>query len=282
MFKNILLCTDGSPAAAIATDCAVWLARKLGGRIHALYVTDIRILEGPLLADISGALGAQPYSALLPQLKQLQREKAAALLTDTANRCRHARVKCDTTHETGSLVTALLEHERDADLVVLGQRGEHAQWLGDMLGSSVERMVRASVKPCLVTPDKFREIRQILLAYDGSAESNKALRAGIELTADLRAQLTITTVCQRDQEETASSVLRQAEDLARARKLSVDAQLLHGNAEDEILRFAGKVDADLIVMGAYGHTRIRELILGSTTSHVMRRANVPVLLARGS
>ena len=282
MFKRILLCTDGSPAANIATDYALWFARKLGARIHALYVTDIRILEGPLLADISGALGAQPYSAFLPQLKQLQRDKADTLLTDTAKRCRDARVECDTAHETGSLIQALLGHERNADLVVLGQRGEHAQWLGDMLGSSVERMVRASIKPCLVTPATFRPTKHILLAYDGSAESNKALRAGIELSADLAAQLTLTTVCQREQEEVASKILRQAEEQARERKLTVEAQLLHGNAEDEILHFADKINADLIVMGAYGHTRIRELILGSTTSHVMRKAKVPVLLARGS
>jgi nucleotide-binding universal stress UspA family protein len=153
MFKSILLCTDGSPAANIATDYAIWFARKLGARIHGLYVTDIGILEGPLLADISGALGAQPYSAFLPQLKQLQRDNAASLLAETAQRCRDAHVECDTAHETGSLVQALLDHGRDADL---------------------------------------------------------------------------------------------------------------------------------IVMGAYGHTRIRELILGSTTSHVMRKANVPALLARGS
>ena len=282
MFKRILLCTDGSPAANIATDYSLWFARKLGARIHAFYVTDIRILEGPLLADISGALGAQPYSAFLPQLKQLQRDKADTLLTDTAKRCRDAHVECDTAHETGSLIQALLGHERNADLVVLGQRGEHAQWLGDMLGSSVERMVRASIKPCLVTPATFRLTKHILLAYDGSAESNKALRAGIELSADLAAQLTLTTVCQREQEEVASKILRQAEEQARERKLTVEAQLLHGNAEDEILHFADKINADLIVMGAYGHTRIRELILGSTTSHVMRKAKVPALLARGS
>jgi nucleotide-binding universal stress UspA family protein len=150
-----------------------------------------------------------------------------------------------------------------------------------MLGSSVERMVRASVKPCLVTPAEFREISHVLLAHDGSAESAKALKAGFALTTALRLKLTLVTVCQREHEETASQVLQQAHDQARARGIAAEAQLVHGDAETEILRLADTAHADLIIMGAYGHTRIRELILGSTTSHVLRKATVPVLLVRG-
>jgi nucleotide-binding universal stress UspA family protein len=281
MFKNILLCTDGSPAAAVAGDYAIWLAHRLKARVRILYVTDIRILEGPMLADLSGAVGAQPYTALLPQLKQLQSEKANTILDAAAKRCRAKGVDCEVFHDTGSLVHTMLEHERTADLVVLGQRGEHAQWLGDMLGASVERMVRASIKPCLVTPGKFHEITHALLAYDGSAESAKALHAGLNLASVLRIKITIITACQREHEETASRVLQQAHELARERKIPAEAQLVHGNAETEILRLCDETHADLIVMGAYGHTRIRELILGSTTSHVIRKARVPVLLARG-
>ena len=281
MYKSILLCTDGSPSADVATDYAVGLAKKLGARVLALSVTDIRVLEGPLLADISGALGAQPYSALLPQLEQIQRDKAEAILKAVSRRCADQGVAHEVAHETGSLVQTMLDYERRADLVVLGQRGEHARWSEGMLGSSVERMVRASVKPCLVTSDRFRPIKHILLAHDGSAESSKALCGGIDLAADLGVEVTIVTVCQRDNEEAASKILQQAHRQAIEKKLTARAQLEHGNAETEILKLSEKIGADLIVMGAYGHTRIRELILGSTTSHVLRKATVPVLLTRG-
>jgi nucleotide-binding universal stress UspA family protein len=279
--KTILLCTDGSPAASGAVEGALWLARQLQARVRILHVTDIRLLEGPMLADLSGAMGAQPYTALLPQLRQIQKDKADVILGTAAKRCRDVGVECEVSHETGSLVHTMLQHEADADLVVLGQRGEHAQWLGDMLGSSVERMVRASVKPCLVVPPQFRKVTHMLLAYDGSDESAKALRFGLDLAAALGVKVTIVTACQRDQEESASRVLQQAHELARGRKVPAEAQLVHGDAETEILRLTDKTKADLVVMGAYGHTRIRELILGSTTSHVIRKADVPVLLARG-
>jgi nucleotide-binding universal stress UspA family protein len=280
VYKNILLCTDGSPAADVAAEYAIWLAGKLKARVHALYITDIRILEGPLLADVSGAVGAQPYPGLLPQLQQIQREKAVAILGSAENRCKDAGIPCETTHETGTLVPTMLEHERSADLVVLGQHGEHALWAGEMLGSSVERMVRASIKPCLVTPDEFRPVKHLLIAYDGSRESNKALHAGIDLAVALGADVTILTVCRREDEDSCSKILQEAHQQALDHHLKAEAQLVHGDAEAEILNLCGKVNADLIVMGAYGHTRIRELILGSTTSHVIRKASVPVLLAR--
>lgn len=120
----------------------------------------------------------------------------------------------------------------------------------------------------------------MLLAYDGSIESNKALHAGIDLAAALGTEITIVTVCQREQEDIASKALKEAQQQALDHKLKPNVQLVHGNAEMEILNLCEKVGASLIVMGAYGHTRIRELILGSTTSHVLRKASVPVLLVR--
>ena len=281
MYKNILLCTDGSPVAGIAADYAIWFAKKLSAHLHALCITDIRLLEGPWMYDISGAVGAQPYAAFLPQLRKIQEEKAATILGAVNKRCRDAKIACETAHKTGGLTHMMLESERSADLVVLGQRGEHAQWSGEMLGSSVERMVRASVKPCLVTPGKFQPIQHMLIAHDGSVESGKALRAGIVLALALGVEATIITVCQRETEETASKALNEAIKQAQKHGLKARAQLVHGDAEAEILKYCEKSGATLIVMGAYGHTHIRELILGSTTSHVMRKATVPVLLVRG-
>jgi nucleotide-binding universal stress UspA family protein len=287
MYKRILLCTDGSPNAETAGDYAIWFAQKLGARLQVLYITDIRLLEGPWLADLSGAVGAQPYAALVPKLQELQNEKAATVLAAAEKRCRDAQVGCETVHETGSLMPVMLTNEKRADLVVLGQRGEHAPWLGDMLGSSVERLVRTSIKPCLVTPQPFSPIRRMLIAYDGSIESGKALHAGIDLAPALQAEVTIVTVCQprsergqRETEEAASKVLNEAAQLAQDHGLKPHAQLVHGHAESEILSLSERDGPTLIVMGAYGHTRIRELILGSTTSHVLHKARVPVLLVR--
>ena len=281
MFKTILLGSDGSPGAAAATRYATWLAARLQAHLIALHITDIRILEGPLLADIAGAVGAQPYPALLAQVKEFQTERATEILESVAKTCREQGVTCATVHEIGSLIPTLLDTERRADLVVLGQRGEHAQWHGDLPGSSVERMVRASTKPCLIVPENQRPPTNILIAHDGSAESTKALHLGLNLAGALNIGVTLVTGCQREQEDAAARILQDAHALAQTRGLTARAQLIHDTAENAILHVATETHADLIVMGAYGHTRIREWILGSTTSHLLRKAAIPVLLARG-
>lgn len=281
MYQNILLCTDGSPAADAAADHAIWFAEKLNARLRALYVIDIRLLEGPWIMDFSGAIGAQPYAALLPQLEQIQREKAETVLAAVEKRCRDGGVACETAYETGSLAQVILEKEAKADMVVLGQHGEHAAWLAGALGSSVERVVRGSAKPCLVAPDKFRQTRHILIAYDGSDESSKALRAGIALAPALGAKVTITMVAALGAEDAAFAALHKAKEEALEAGVTANAEPLHGDPETQILELKESIGADLIVMGAYGHTRIRELILGSTTTHVLRKSDAPVLLVRG-
>ena len=280
MYKGILLCTDGSPSAEVAGDYAIWFAKKLSAAVRALYVTDVRILEGPWLSDLSGALGAQPYTALLPQLEKIQKEKAEVILAAAKERCRQSGVNCETSHETGSLVQAVLDHEKHADLVVLGQHGEHAKWADGTLGTSVERVIRASIKPCLIAPAEFHTISHMLIAYDGSEESSKALRAGLVLAPLLGTKVTITTVAAKGGEDAAAEMLQKAKQRASASGIEVHGEVLHGEPEEEILTLRESLGADLIVMGAYGHTRIRELIVGSVTSHVIRKVSVPVLLVR--
>ena len=238
--------------------------------------------EGPLLADISGALGAQPYAALVPQLNEWQQEKASLAFETVRSACEKQHVPCEVVHKTGRIVPVILELERAADLVVLGQRGENAQWAWQPLGSCVEGLVRASIKPCLVVPGPWQEWDRLLIAYDGSAESQKALRQGLVLAREFKASATVVVVAVDDRVTVSESQLQEIERHAASEGVTVATRQVRGHeAALEILRAAGDVGAKLIVMGAYGHTRIRELILGSTTSMVLQRATVPVLLVRG-
>jgi nucleotide-binding universal stress UspA family protein len=280
MIKSILVCTDGSPHGDVAADYAVYLTQKLKARLLALHVLDSRMLEGPLMADISGWVGAQPYGAQLQQFRDLMQQKGEAVIHAFNSRCEAAGVAAETWIKMGHPPRVILEEEARAELLVMGQKGEHATWIGDMMGSNVERVVRHSVKPCLVTPDTFRPVSRILAAYDGSSHASQALREATELALALQVELIVLTVFENEDRERAEQISSDAKELVKAHDCKALGLVIKGRAAATILESARDENCSLIVLGAYGHTRIREMILGSTTTHVIARSRVPVMLVR--
>ena len=139
------------------------------------------------------------------------------------------------------------------------------------------------------------DMKEIMVAIDGSDGSRAAIDKAVELAAPLGAHVTFVSV-----RKPPSSVLgtpnyecRLARDLGvahatvnaalgQAREAGVEArgEVLEGNAVDEILSFADNCGADLIVMGSRGHGALAGALLGSVSSGVVQHANVPVLVAK--
>lgn len=280
MIKSLMVFTDGSDNAQVATCYALDLAKNLRGRIRGAHVLDTRTLEGPLLADISGWLGAQPYGAQVAQFRSLLEQRGQAILEAFDKECEAAGLDAETCLRTGHPARVILEEEAHAELIILGQRGEHAEQTGEMIGSTVERVIRHSIKPCLVTPSTHRSIHRILAAFDGSDVSSKALHEAIELALALAVPLVLLTVAEDQGHEAARAIVEDGMRLVRAHE-GVAAQLVvEGRPDQVILTKAEELGCDLIVVGAYGHSRIREMILGSTTQNLVARAHCPVLLVR--
>jgi nucleotide-binding universal stress UspA family protein len=232
------------------------------------------------MADISGWVGAQPYGAQLEQFRELLEKKGEAIIAAFDEQCEKKGLKYETWMKMGHPAQVITEEESRAELLVLGQKGEHADWIGEMMGSNVERIVRQSVQPCLVTPEAFDPIKHILMAYDGSAHSSQALHVAIEMAQALDIKLTLMTVCENGDSDRAKDILQDAQTLAEAHECKVETLLKDGIAEEVILETAREKACNLIVVGAYGHTRIREMILGSTTTYLVCRSEMPVLLVR--
>jgi nucleotide-binding universal stress UspA family protein len=280
MIKSILVCTDGSENGNTACEYAMQLAGQLDAKLTALHVLDSRMLEGPLMADISGWLGAQPFAAQLDQFRTLMESKGQAII-DAFNSLAEAKgVDAEGIVKTGHPAQVILEEEARAELVVLGQNGEHAEFSGDMMGSIVERVVRHSYKPCLVTPLHHAPVTKILAAYDGSAHSSRALHEAIELALALKAQLVILTVEDEFDGERARAVSEEGIKLARAHECPAANLVEEGDPEKIILTRAEELGCNLIVVGAYGHSRIREMILGSTTTSLLTETHLPLMLVR--
>ncbi len=280
--KRVLLCTDGSAYSQVCCQYAAWLAGRISCEFEVLYVTDLRQFEVPMVADLSGSLGVQPYQAVLSKLQELETEKAKLVLQDAERLLSDVPVSAPTkfTHRTGFLVDCFQEFEQSADLVVLGKRGENVDFATGHLGSTMERVVRASHQPCLVTSRSFQNIDRVLLAFDGSKSCHKALQYLVESPAFRGLELHVVIVAPRAGEESALATLREAESALTAAGQSPTCQMLHGVPEDEIAAYVAAHGINCLIMGAYGHSRIRHLVIGSTTTAMMRQCRVPVLLFR--
>ncbi len=280
--KRILVCTDGSSYGQVCCQYAAWLAQRTGAALEVLYVTDLRQFEVPLVADLSGSLGIQPYQAILGQLQDLEKKKATVVLENAERVIRDGGFTgaVDRTHETGLLVDCLVDQEGDADLIMLGKRGENANFASEHLGSAMERVVRASKRPCLVTSRSFKPVTRLLLAYDGGASARKAAEFLASSSAMRGLELHIVTVAGPIDPDAALKHLQEAESIARQGGFKPVCQMLHGTPEDQIAAYVTGNDMNLLVMGAYGHSRIRYLIIGSTTAEMIRTCRVPVLLFR--
>lgn len=280
MIKTLLVCTDGSTGGTAAVRYAIHLAQRLKARLSALHVLDSRMLEGPLMADISGWIGAQPYGAQVQQFRQLMEQKGEAVLAAVGTLCDEAELDADLQVVLGHPARAILDHEARAELVVLGRFGEHADLTGELIGSTVERVIRHSIKPCLVTASEFQPVSRILCGYDGSGHASKALHEAIELALALSAPLVILTVAEGHDLVRAREIAEDGIRFARAHECAAGNLVVEGRADQVLLTKAEELGCSLIVVGAYGHSRIREMILGSTTQNLVTRSHLPVLLVR--
>ena len=284
--KHILLCTDGSVFAQSSYRYGAWLASRLNACIDVLYVTDIRSQKA-VNGNLSGSIGFDASKELLNKLVEIEHEKAklnhqrAKLILEEAKQVLVTAGVQDVKpiHETGFLVDSFHEFEANADLIILGKRGENAQFASGHLGANLERIIRASHKPCLITSRRFKPIERLLLAYDGSKSCQKLLQFLWESPAFKGLELHIVTVGKMEDKK-AIAHLNEAEQKAKAAGFNPIRQLFHGEPEKVIARYIEDNDICLLLMGAYGHSRIRHLVIGSTTAQILRSSHIPVLLFR--
>jgi len=286
--KHILLCTDGSSFAQSSYQYAGWLAPRLKATVDVLFVSDIRSQKVASTGNYSGAIGLGASRELLDKLVELEHEKAKLnhqkaqlVLEDAEQRLQAAGVTAiKLMHETGFLVDIFHHFEADADLIILGKRGEAAEFAADHLGANMERIARASHKPCLITTREYQPIERLLLAYDGSASCQKMLDFLTASPAFKGLELHIVTVGKKDDDATAQGHLQVADRQAQAAGFQPIAKMMAGTPEQAIAHYIKTHHIHLLLMGAYGHSRIRHLIIGSTTLQLLRSSPVPVLLFR--
>lgn len=284
MTNKIIALVDDSIYATSVCEHAAWASARRPAPVELLHVLGRREAAGR--QDLSGTIRLGARSALLDELATLdaQRSRIAnaqgrALLEDARKLTERAGgVQVTTRLEQGDLIEQATGREADPSLIVLGKRGAAADFAQGHLGSNLERIVRAARVPVLVASRAFRPIQKVLIAFDGGASAMKAVDhiAASPTFKGLQIEVAMAHAGSRDaQGQLDEAILR-----LRAAGLSADMRLLTGAPEAALTAHLEQQGHDLLVMGAYGHSRLRRLIIGSTTTQMLIDSRLPVLLFR--
>lgn len=276
---------DGSIYSESVLDHAGWVANTIGASVDVVHVIGRRETTSVPIS-FSGSLEMDAQQHLLEELAAHDQQRArlgqqrGRLIVDagvsrllTAGVAEvHAKLR------NGDIVEAVQELEADADLVLIGKRGEAADFARMHLGSNLERVVRSTRKPVMVANRKYKPIRRFLIAYDGGPSVMKAVNH-IATSALFRGLACRMVMAGKDTPETRGKVEASASVL-RSAGFEVEIVIEDGQPEAVIARHVEAEEIDLLVMGAYGHSRVRNFIIGSTTTEMIRSVLIPVMLFR--
>lgn len=279
--NQVIACIDGvGERSAAICDAASWASLQLDAPLKLLHVLDRS--QYPTETDLTGSIGLGSRESLLEELASLDERRGklareqGRLMLDAArdHALQQGISEPQVLQRHGDLVETLEELEQDTRLLVFGRGGS----TGEALGRHVEAVIRALHRPMLLVPGDFKAPERFLIAYDGSPTARKAVDmvARSPLFKGLPCDLLMIGPSTTD----VKMELKRAEEELTQAGFEVTAEIVAGDVEQTLLNEVVMRRADMLVMGAYGHSRIRQMLVGSTTSNLIRQTSVPLLLLR--
>jgi len=284
MTQKIIALVDGSIYSESVCKHAAWISQRTEAPVELIHALGRR--DAPQKQDLSGSIRLGARTKLMEELAELDAQRAKLVshrgravledaraivdrdgVTDITTRLRH-----------GDIVEAITEIESDARVIVIGKRGEAADFAKGHLGSNLERIVRAASRPVFVASRAFKPIEKVLVAYDGGSSAMKAVDhiARSPLFRGLKVEVITVGADSPDHRKG----LENAKALLKAAGMDADTRVTEGRPEDVLGTLVEAEGFGMLVMGAYGHSRIRSLVIGSTTTEMVRSCKVPVVLMR--
>ncbi|WP_044872706.1 universal stress protein [Pseudomonas sp. LFM046] len=274
--SEVVASIDGSSSTPAVCDYAVWASSRLRAPLVLLHVLD-RLLDWTT-ADISGDADLVDREQLHVEDATLDERLAQSQMILAAAKARIMSSGIDepeTRQRIGELSDTLCELDAEIRLLVMGRQGEGP---GTDVGKHVERVVRTLHRPILLTPSTFTVPQNLMIAFDGSPPACRAVEMLTTNSLFLGLPVHLVMV------GTATAVMRVRLNAACATLTSggftVTKAVLSGETEPTLNDYQVTQGIDLLVMGAYGHSRIHQLLIGSTTNTMLRTASVPLLIVR--
>jgi len=280
MIKSIVVDLDGSTASLAALTEAVKWAELLNAELRAVFVEDEqRFMYYPVGTAVEDEV---PVPVLLPD------DEAAGIKATVDQEADSIRAEFDrlTAGKTfpssysqirGSVNEILTEEARAADLTVIGRRGRDSG-AGTEPGPTTETLIHDALRPVLVVPEAPHTEGETVFAYDGSKGVQRVMVPGTELAHARGGDVVAITI--GDDAAYAAQLDRVLTRYWQPYDVNGRCEFVEekGKIVDIIATYTSDNKAGLLVMGAFGHNPIRELLFGSTTLDVLAKVSCPVLL----
>ncbi len=274
-FKTILVHIDDDESCNRRLDAGIRLALELKAQLVGIYL----VPGSGLTPSVAAMLPPNVVQQRFAEFGDAQYAAEDMFRTSVAAA---GLASIDWRAPAGSHVDAGVAHGRCTDLFIMGQRNPSGSMFAEELVTSV---VLASGRPALVVP--YVGIRpmlgeNVLIAWDGGRAASRAIGDAMPLLERAR-QVTVVTV-RTHSDEGVGEHLAGARLAAWLLQHRVEIQLVRHDAPDIptgqwLLSQAADLGSDLIVMGAYGHARMRELVLGGVTQAMLKTMTVPVFMS---
>lgn len=283
---QVLACLDGASHSQAVCDYAIWIAKSVGAPLCFLHAIEPTMV--PPVADWSGAIGLGASEELLAELtvleqnhRQLLVKKGNIMLQAAKQKALDAGVQSVTVRQVhDGLAPTLIAEESQIRILLLGIRGEAHEGQLTGLGEQLETIIRSLHKPILVINTDFREPKNLMLAYDGSEAAVKAL--DMVAVSSLLKALPCHLIHVSDAELPVSedNVLQSAQSKLEQAGITVHSHHLTGAMAQVLTEYQHNNAIDLLVMGAFSHSRLRTFLLGSLTVKMLQSTQTPMLLLR--
>jgi nucleotide-binding universal stress UspA family protein len=293
--STVLCPTDFSDPSRHALEHAMAIAKWYDARLVGVHAYSPPFY--PVTDLVTAGVGIPVPTA--PTVASLEEEVFASL-----EPARAIGITTDVRVETGAPAAAILHCSKTlpADLIVLGTHGasgfEHL-----VLGSVTEKVLRRATCPVMTVPPRARATSRlpfthVLCPLDFSPSSDAALQFALSLAQEANAELTVLHVLEWANDQPLSQLkyiapeyhaYREQDAKVRLSRMIPDSvrdwctphvHVAHGKPHEEILAFAARQRADVIVMGVQGRNAVDVMLFGSTTNQVVRRATCPLLTLR--
>lgn len=279
--KRVIACIDSSPCVNAVAEAAAWVAKQTNRELVLLQVLDYYPASYHL-GEISGVIGFESNAMLLKELAELEQKQSELALDYSNNLLDHIseliqqKYNITATHiqEKGDFLEQSFQVLQEEDVVVIGRVGERSAELNKPIGSNVENFIRGAKCTVMTVGENFKPPTRFIFAYEYSPTCVNMMKRVAQ--SDLLKLLQCHLLYVGDHPE----VLNEPSQYLKNAGLDVVMEYRYGDVAENILEYQAEHAIQLIVLGAFSQSKIRQFFLGSVATGIFRNSLVPLLVVK--